>query len=111
MREPHVHPIRITLTATAVAGVMLVAIAGCSGQALNTKEGDASAGGVTGPGGGARTGVVVVSADAGGGRDGVVEAGPGQAVGNSLWNSDNHSAAINHSKSLGLSLPQRYLAF
>ena len=110
MRDPHVHPIRNTLTATAVAGVMLVAIAGCSGQALSTRQGDASAGGVTGPGGGARTGVVIASAAAGGERDGAVEAGPGQ-TGNGLWSSDNHSAATNHSRSLGLSLPQRYLAF
>ena len=111
MRDSHVHRIRNTLTASAVAGVMLAAIAGCSGQALSTRQGDASAGGVAGPGGGARTGVVVASADVGGGGDGAVEAGPRHAAGNSWWNSDNHNAATNQSKSLGLSLPQRYLAF
>jgi hypothetical protein len=109
MRDPHVHPIRITLIATAAAGMMLVVIAGCSDQALNTREGDASAGGVMRARGGARTGVVVVSADAGGGTDGAAEAGTGHT--HRLWNSDNPSAAINHFKSLGVSLPQRYLAF
>jgi hypothetical protein len=111
MRDPHVHPIRNTLTASAVAGVMLAAIAGCSGQALSTWQGDAWVGGVTGPGGGARTGVIFASANAGEGRDGAMEASPGHTAGISWRNSDNHSAATNQSKSLGLSLPQRYLAF
>jgi hypothetical protein len=109
--RPRLCLLRNTLMATAVAGVMLVAIAGCSGQPLNAGESDASARGVTGPGGGVRMGVVVVRASASGGRDGVVEASSGLTDGNSLARSENHGAAIDHSRSLGLSLPQRYLAF
>jgi hypothetical protein len=109
--RPRLYPIRNTLTPIAVAGVMLVAIAGCSAQPLNTRESDALARGVTGPGGGVRTGVVVVTASAGEGRDGVLEAGSQHTVGNSVANSDSHGAAINQSRSLGLDLPQRYLAF
>jgi hypothetical protein len=90
---------------------MLVAIAGCASQPVNTKGSDVLAGGVTGPGGVSRTIVVGVAAGVGGGRDGVVGAGPGYTVGNSLWNSESNRAAINEPKSLGLSLPQRYLAF
>jgi hypothetical protein len=71
MGEPHLHPIRNILTATTVAGVMLVTIADCAGPTLNAKESDASAGGVAGPEGGARAGVVVLMTGAGGGRDGV----------------------------------------
>lgn len=62
MGEPHLHPFRNILTATTVAGVMLVAIAGCAGQPLNAKESDALAGGFAGSGGGASAGVVVVTA-------------------------------------------------
>ena len=49
MGEPRLHPIRNTLTATTVAGVMLVTIADCAGSPLNAKESDASAGGSRDP--------------------------------------------------------------
>jgi hypothetical protein len=73
MGEPHLHPIRNILTATTVAGVMLVTIADCTGPPLNAKESDALAGGVAGPRGGARAGVVVERAGAGWCRDAVME--------------------------------------
>ena len=51
MGEPHLHPTLNIMTATTVAGRLLVAIAGCAGQPLNAKESDALAGGVPEPGG------------------------------------------------------------
>jgi hypothetical protein len=76
MGEPHLHPTLNILTATTVAGVLLVAIAGCAGQPINAKESGALSGGVAGPGGGARAGVVVVTAGVDGRRAGVMGAGP-----------------------------------
>ncbi len=77
---------------------MLVAIAGCSSQAANVRKTDALNPGVTDSGGGARTGVLVVTASAGAGghRDGVGKSDSEQTAGNG---------------SVGLRLPQRYLAF
>lgn len=111
MSEPRLRPIRNTLAVSTVAGVMLVVIAGCAGQPPNVNESDALAG-VTGPGGGARTGVVVAAAGAGSASDGLVGTGPEYSVVNSLWNSESHRAAVNDpNKPLSHSLPQRYLAF
>ena len=72
----------VTLT---VAAASLIAIAGCSGQPLSTREKGTLAGGAIGAGGGAAVGHPLAGAAIGG----VVGAGTGMAIGNSLQNNEN----------------------
>ena len=76
----------VTLT---IAGVSLIAIAGCYGQPLSTREKGTLVGGAIGAGGGAVVGVAVGHPLAGAAIGGVVGAGSGMAIGNSLQNSEN----------------------
>lgn len=72
-----------------VAAGALIAIAGCSGQPLTTRETGTLAGGAIGVGGGALVGAAVGHPLAGAAIGGVVGAGTGMAIGNSLQNNEN----------------------
>jgi hypothetical protein len=76
----------VTLT---IAGASLIAIAGCYGQPLSTREKGTLAGGAIGAGSGALVGVAVGHPLAGAAIGGVVGAGAGMAIGNSLQNNEN----------------------
>ena len=76
----------VTLT---IAGAAMVAIAGCSGQPLSTREKGTLAGGAIGAGGGAIVGAAVGAPLAGAAIGGVVGAGTGMAVGNHIQNEQN----------------------
>ena len=76
----------VTLT---IAGTALIAIAGCYGQPLSTREKGTLAGGAIGAGGGAIVGAAVGAPLAGAAIGGVVGAGTGMAIGNSLQNNEN----------------------
>jgi osmotically inducible lipoprotein OsmB len=77
----------VTLT---LAGVAVIAIAGCYGQPLSTREKGTLAGGAIGAGSGAIVGAAVGAPLAGAAIGGVVGAGTGMAIGNSLQNNENH---------------------
>jgi hypothetical protein len=109
MGEPHLHPIRIGLTATVAAGVMLAAIAGCSTQHPTTPEIDPLARGPARPARGAPMAAIVLAAGAGPATDAAARTGPESPAGTSLPGAGNQNS--NHAKPLYLSLPQRYLAF
>jgi len=110
MGEPRLYPIRIGLTATVAAGVMLAAIAGCSAQHPTTPENDPLASGPAGPARGAPIGTVVLASGAGAAADGAARTGPEPSAGKSLPNAENQKS-FNYGKPLYLSPPQRYLAF
>jgi osmotically inducible lipoprotein OsmB len=76
----------VTLT---IAGVAMIAIAGCYGQPLSTREKGTLAGGAVGAGGGALVGAAVGHPLAGAAIGGVVGAGTGMAIGNSMQNDEN----------------------
>jgi len=76
----------VTLT---IAGAALIAIAGCYGQPLSTREKGTLAGGAIGAGGGALVGAAVGAPLAGAAIGGVVGAGTGMAIGNSLQNNED----------------------
>ncbi len=107
MGEPRFCPIRIGLTATVAAGVMLAAIAGCSGQSPTTPESDPLAGGRAR---GAPMGAIVLAAGAGSATDAAARTGPESPAGTSLPGAGNQKS-FNYGKPLYLSPPQRYLAF
>jgi hypothetical protein len=76
----------VTLT---IAGAALIAVAGCYGQPLSTREKGTLAGGAIGAGGGALVGVAVGHPLAGAAIGGVVGAGTGMAIGNHMQNNEN----------------------
>jgi phage tail tape-measure protein len=76
----------VTLT---IAGASLIAIAGCYGQPLSTREKGTLAGGAIGAGGGAIVGAAVGHPLAGAAIGGVVGAGTGMAIGNSMQNNED----------------------
>lgn len=72
-----------------MAGAAMIAIAGCYGQPLSTREKGTLAGGAIGAGGGAIVGAAVGAPLAGAAIGGVVGAGTGMAIGNSMQNNEN----------------------
>ena len=74
----------------ALAGVALIAVSGCYGQPLSTREKGTLAGGAIGAGGGAIVGAAVGAPLAGAAIGGVVGAGTGMAIGNNMQNNENH---------------------
>jgi len=76
----------ITLT---FAGAAMIAIAGCYGQPLSTREKGTLAGGAIGAGSGAIVGAAVGAPLAGAAIGGVVGAGTGMAIGNHIQNEQN----------------------
>jgi phage tail tape-measure protein len=76
----------VTLT---LAGAAVIAIAGCYGQPLSTREKGTLAGGAIGAGSGAIVGAAVGAPLAGAAIGGVVGAGTGMAIGNSMQNHEN----------------------
>lgn len=109
MGEPRSHPIRNALAATAATGVMLAALAGCSGQSPATREKEPPAGATEDPARGAPMGMMVLASGAAAAPDAAVREGPEHA-GKSLGNAGNLNRSEN-SKPLYLALPQRYLGF
>jgi hypothetical protein len=110
MGEPHFHPMRIGLTATVAAGVMLAAIAGCSTQHPTTPENDPLARGPAGPARSAPMAAIVLAAGAGPATDATGRTGPESSAAKSPPNAENQKS-FNYGKPLYLSPPQRYLAF
>ena len=88
----------IAVALIAVAGAM--AVAGCSGQPLSTREKGTLGGGVLGAGAGAIIGSAVGAPGAGAAIGGVLGAGTGFAIGNSLQNQEvatqQQQGQINH---------------
>jgi hypothetical protein len=76
-----------------IAIVALVAVTGCSGQPLSTREKGTLVGGAVGAGTGAIVGGAVGAPGAGAAIGGVVGAGTGLAVGNALQNQEARNAA------------------
>jgi osmotically inducible lipoprotein OsmB len=74
---------------SAIAGAALIAVAGCYGQPLSTREKGTLAGGAIGAGSGAIVGAAVGAPLAGAAIGGVVGAGTGMAIGNSIQNNEN----------------------
>lgn len=89
MSHSRLAPFRNRLVTLTIAGVALIAIAGCSGQPLTTREKGTLAGGAIGAGGGALVGAAVGAPLAGAAIGGVVGAGTGMAIGNSMQNNEN----------------------
>jgi osmotically inducible lipoprotein OsmB len=69
-----------------------LAIAGCSGQPLSTREEGTLGGGVLGAGAGAIIGAAVGHPGAGAAIGGALGAGTGYVVGNSMQNNENAQA-------------------
>ena len=110
MGAPRCHPIRNALAATAATGVMLAALAGCSGQSPTNREKERLAGATEDPARGAPMGMMVLALGAAAAPDGAVREGPEHTAGKSLGNAENLNRSEN-SKPLYLALPQRYLGF
>lgn len=110
MGEPHPHLIRNALAATAAAGLMLAAIAGCSGQAPTTREKEPLAGATEAPAPGAATGTIVLASGAAEAPDGAVREGAERPAGKSLGKAEKLKSS-EKDKPLYLALPQRYLGF
>src|SRR5690349_2949721 len=77
------------LVTLAVALIASLALAGCSGQPLSTREKGTLGGGVLGAGAGAIIGAAVGSPGAGAAIGGALGAGTGYVVGNSMQNNEN----------------------
>src|SRR5713226_5426436 len=75
----------------AIALVVALALAGCSGQPLSTREKGTLGGGVLGAGTGAIIGAAVGHPAAGAAIGGALGAGTGYVVGNALQNQENVS--------------------
>jgi osmotically inducible lipoprotein OsmB len=82
---------RNRLVKLTIAGAAVIAIAGCYGQPLSTREKGTLAGGAIGAGGGAIVGAAVGAPLAGAAIGGVVGAGTGMAIGNSMQNNENRN--------------------
>ena len=79
---------RSGVAAGAIALVAALALAGCSGQPLSTREKGTLGGGVLGAGTGAIIGAAVGHPGAGAAIGGALGAGTGYVVGNSLQNQE-----------------------
>ena len=80
-----------TVTKTAVAGLLVVvavAMAGCSGQPLTTREKGVGIGALVGAGTGAIIGAAVGAPGAGAAIGGALGAGTGYVIGNALQNQE-----------------------
>ena len=110
MGEPRPHPIRNVLAATAAAGVMLAALAGCSSQSPTSREKGPVAGATEGPARGSPMGMIVLASGAPAAPEAAVAEGPEHNAGKSLGNAEKFKSSEN-SKPLYLALPQRYLGF
>jgi len=89
MAESRLASFRNRFFTLVIAGAALIAIAGCYGQPLSTREKGTLAGGAIGVGSGAIVGAAVGAPLAGAAIGGVVGAGTGMAIGNSLQNNEN----------------------
>jgi phage tail tape-measure protein len=89
MAESRLVSFRTRLVTFAIAGAAMIAVAGCYGQPLSTREKGTLAGGAIGAGTGAIVGAAVGAPLAGAAIGGVVGAGTGMAVGNSMQNNEN----------------------
>ena len=89
MRHYSLASFRNRFVTLAIAGVALIAVAGCYGQPLSTREKGTLAGGAIGAGGGALVGAAVGHPLAGAAIGGVVGAGTGMAIGNNMQNNEN----------------------
>ena len=81
-------PNRGLMAAAAIALVGALALAGCSGQPLSTREKGTIGGGVIGAGTGAIIGAAVGAPGAGAAIGGALGAGTGYVVGNALQNQE-----------------------
>jgi hypothetical protein len=79
---------RGAMAAAAIALVGALALAGCSGQPLSTREKGTLGGGVLGAGTGAIIGAAVGAPGAGAAIGGALGAGTGYVIGNSLQNQE-----------------------
>jgi hypothetical protein len=109
MGEPRPHPIRNALAATAAAGVMLTALAGCSAQSPTTREKEPVPGATADSAHGAPMGTIVLASGTAA-PDGAVRAGPEYTAGKSLGDAEKLKSS-EKDKPLYLALPQRYLGF
>jgi hypothetical protein len=110
MGEPRPHQIRNALAATAAAGVMLAALAGCSSQSPTTRDKGPVAGATEDPARGSPMGMMVLASGATAAPDAAMREGPEHNAGKSLGNAETFKTSEN-SKPLYLALPQRYLGF
>ncbi|HEX3409169.1 MAG TPA: glycine zipper domain-containing protein [Candidatus Binataceae bacterium] len=76
------------LAAFVIAAAMLVALAGCSGQPLSTREKGTGIGALVGAGTGAIIGAAVGAPGAGAAIGGALGAGTGFVVGNAMQNQE-----------------------
>jgi phage tail tape-measure protein len=89
MRQPSLASFRNRFVTLAIACAALIAVAGCYGQPLSTREKGTLAGGAIGAGSGAIVGAAVGAPLAGAAIGGVVGAGAGMAIGNHIQNEEN----------------------
>src|SRR3984885_5444446 len=82
------HSFNRKLIAGLVALVMLVALAGCSGEPLSTREKGTGIGALIGAGTGAIIGAAVGAPGAGAAIGGALGAGTGYVIGNALQNQE-----------------------